>query len=70
MARTLEQLQTARDAIIDQMSQPVRGVTGNDMVEFRSQQDLEHALAKVDAEIAALSGSQSTVFTIQTSRGL
>lgn len=69
MAVTLDQLQTQRDAIIGEMGQPNVQFAERALTR-RPQAELEAALRKIDAEIARLQSSQSTVFTIQTSRGI
>ena len=71
MARTLVELQTARDSIIQQMSMPDSLSFGDRAVRSKPQADLEAALIKIDSEIAALTGgAPSRVFTVQTNRGL
>jgi 5-enolpyruvylshikimate-3-phosphate synthase len=69
MAVTLDQLQAQRDAIIGEMGQPNVQFAERALTR-RPQAELEAALRKIDAEIARLQSSQSTVFTIQTSRGI
>jgi hypothetical protein len=69
MAVTLEQLQAQRDAIVAEMGQPHVQFEGR-AIKRRAQPELEAALRKIDAEISKLQSSQSTVFTIQTSRGI
>ena len=70
MPRTVEELQAQRDQILAGMSEisHVQGPTA--AVSFKSQADMELLLKRLDAEIAALQGTQSRQFTIQTNRGL
>jgi hypothetical protein len=69
MALTLEQLQAQRDSILSEMGQPDVQFADRS-VKRRPQSELKDALARVDAELAKLQGSQSTVFTITSNRGL
>lgn len=69
MALTLDQLQAQREAIVAEMGQPDVQFEGR-AIKRRAQPELDAALRKIDAEIAKLQSSQSTVFTIQTSRGI
>jgi 5-enolpyruvylshikimate-3-phosphate synthase len=69
MALTLAQLQAQRDEILSEMGGAQAVTFGDKSVTRRPQQDLDAALARVDAEIASLS-PQSRQFKIQTSRGL
>jgi hypothetical protein len=69
MALTLEQLQAQREQIISEMGQPDVAFADRS-IKRRPQSELKDALARVDAELAKLQGSQSTVFTITSNRGL
>jgi 5-enolpyruvylshikimate-3-phosphate synthase len=69
MALTLDQLKAQRDAIIGEMGQ-ANVQFAERAITRRPQAELESALRKIDAEIARLQSSQTTVFTIQTSRGI
>lgn len=67
---TLAELQAQRDEILSQMG-GAQSLTFQDRsITRRPQQELDAALARVDAEIAALQSPQPRQFTIQTSRGL
>jgi len=67
---TLSDLQAQRDQIVSAMSQPEEVRFESRLVRQRSQQDLDAALRRIDAEIAKLQTPGATKFTIQTSRGL
>jgi hypothetical protein len=71
MALTLAQLQQRRDEILDEMGRAseVRFSDGRSVTQ-RPQTELDAALQRVDAEIAAMQSPQSRQFTVQTSRGL
>lgn len=70
MSVTLEQLQAQRDSILADMTGAGVVQHGDQSVTFKSQVELEAALARIDAEIAKLQSPQPKQFTIQTSRGL
>jgi hypothetical protein len=70
MAVTIDQLQAARDKLVDEMGKGYsrvefegRGLT------YRPQAELEAALRQVDAEIARLQNPAARQFTVQTNRG-
>lgn len=70
MALTLDQLQQQRDAIVTEMGLASQVQFEGRGITRRPQAELESALRKIDGEIAKLQSSQTTVFTIQTSRGI
>ena len=70
MALTLEQLQAQREKILGEMGGLQSLAFGDKNITYRPQQDLDAALARVDAEIAKLQSPQNRQFTITTSRGL
>lgn len=67
---TIEELQASREAILKQMAAPSSVTRGDMSVQHRQQSDLEAALRRVDAEIAALQSPQPRNFVIQANRGL
>jgi 5-enolpyruvylshikimate-3-phosphate synthase len=70
MAYTLEQLQAERQKIIAEMSRPQEQQFGDRRLTRRPIGDLESALRRIDAEIAGLQPAKSSIFTINSSRGL
>ena len=70
MALTLEQLQAQREDVLTSMRAESRIECSDRGVTYKPQAELEAALQRIDAEIAAMQSPQSRQFTIQTSRGL
>lgn len=67
---TINELQVQREAILKQMAAPESLSSGDKSIRNRQQGDLEAALQRIDAEIAALQSPQPRNFVIQTNRGL
>ena len=70
MALTLEQLQAQREKILCDMGNTAQVQFGDMSVTHRPQAEMDAALQRIDAEIAALQSPQSKQFTVKTSRGL
>ncbi|MCX6619990.1 MAG: hypothetical protein NTY38_02700 [Acidobacteria bacterium] len=70
MALTVGQLQTQRDAILDEMGKASHVEYGERRITRRPQDELDAALMRIDSEIAALQSLRARLFTIQTSRGI
>ncbi|MFN7918917.1 MAG: hypothetical protein U0Q16_02400 [Bryobacteraceae bacterium] len=69
---TLPELQAQRAELLKGMTQAILEITSPDgtRLVYRSQQEMEGAIRRLDAEIAALATPQeSRVFTVQTNRG-
>jgi 5-enolpyruvylshikimate-3-phosphate synthase len=67
---TIEELQAKRSKILTDMGGFLELIHGDKTIRNRPQTDLEAALQRVDAEIAALQSPQPRNFVIQTNRGL
>jgi hypothetical protein len=70
MALTLAQLQAQREKILSGMGNAAQVQFSGGSVTHRPQAEMEAALQRVDAEIAALQSPQSRQFAVRTSRGL
>lgn len=70
MALTVQDLQSERDKILAQMGNPSQVSFEGRSLTYRPQVDLEAALKRVDAELAAMQAPSSRQFVIQTNRGI
>jgi hypothetical protein len=72
MALTLQELTTARDALMRARADGVRRYTdqNGETVEYKSDSEMARALAALDSAIAAATSAPPSTFTFRTSKGL
>lgn len=69
---TVSQLRQHRDRLQDARFSGVRSVTDSngDAVVYRSQSEIERAIAAIDSEIQQLQRGRTALIRLQTSKGL